>query len=110
MAAKTAYPGAPQATVADITRSKRTNDAIIDVVQDSTIKLEGAPVEMTEPIRRLTGQLRTKRADHVVHGSKTLIAALLTWGIVAPWSPDGRPYMAVATALLMSTPPRSTSP
>jgi uncharacterized membrane protein YgaE (UPF0421/DUF939 family) len=56
---------------------------------------------MTEPIRRLTGRLRTKRADHAVHGAKTLIAALLTWGIVAPWSPESRPYMAVATALLM---------
>ncbi|MFB6570769.1 aromatic acid exporter family protein [Streptomyces noursei] len=53
------------------------------------------------PLRRLAGLLRTKRADHVVHGAKTLIAALLTWGVVAPWSPDGRPYMAVATALLM---------
>ncbi|GAA3483397.1 aromatic acid exporter family protein [Streptomyces yanii] len=88
-------------TVADVTRPKRTNDAIINVVQDSTIQLERTPVAMTEPMRRLTGRLRTKRADHVVHGAKTLIAALLTWGIVAPWSPDGRPYMAVATALLM---------
>ncbi|MFB9572027.1 FUSC family protein [Streptomyces yanii] len=70
-------------------------------MQDSTIQLERTPVAMTEPMRRLTGRLRTKRADHVVHGAKTLIAALLTWGIVAPWSPDGRPYMAVATALLM---------
>ncbi|MFE7327468.1 aromatic acid exporter family protein [Streptomyces sp. NPDC057565] len=70
-------------------------------MQDSTIQLERTPVAMTEPMRRLTGRLRTKRADHVVHGAKTLIAALLTWGIVAPWSPEGRPYMAVATALLM---------
>ncbi|MGW1553066.1 FUSC family protein [Streptomyces sp. NPDC002346] len=70
-------------------------------MQDSTIQLERTPVAMTEPIRRLTGRLRTKRADHMVHGAKTLIAALLTWGIVAPWSPEGRPYMAVATALLM---------
>ncbi|MFF0291247.1 aromatic acid exporter family protein [Streptomyces sp. NPDC005262] len=54
---------------------------------------------------RLAGWLRTKRAGHVVHGSKTLIAALLTWGIVAPWSPEGRPYMAVATALLMVNAP-----
>ncbi|WP_371794219.1 aromatic acid exporter family protein [Streptomyces sp. NBC_01718] len=53
------------------------------------------------PIPRLVGRLRTKRADHVVHGVKTLIAALLTWGIVAPWSTGGRPYLAVATALLM---------
>jgi hypothetical protein len=88
-------------TVADVTRSKRTNDAIIGVVQDSTIQLERTPVAMTGPMRRLTGRLRTKRADHMVHGAKTLIAALLTWGIVAPWSPEGRPYMAVATALLM---------
>ncbi|MEV6701356.1 aromatic acid exporter family protein [Streptomyces sp. NPDC051453] len=87
--------------MADVTRSKRTNDAIINVVQDSTIHLEGAPMAMAVPMRRLAGRLRTKRADHVVHGAKTLIAALLTWGIVAPWSPEGRPYMAVATALLM---------
>lgn len=53
------------------------------------------------PIPRLAGRLRTKRAEHVVHGAKTLIAALLAWGIVAPWSTGGRPYMAVATALLM---------
>ncbi|MEV7236556.1 aromatic acid exporter family protein [Streptomyces sp. NPDC051020] len=70
-------------------------------MQDSIIQLGSVPVAMTQPIRRLTGRLRTTRADHVVHGSKTLIAALLTWGIVAPWSPEGRPYMAVATALLM---------
>ncbi|MET9588684.1 FUSC family protein [Streptomyces sp. NPDC006539] len=70
-------------------------------MQDSTIHLERAPVTMPGPIPRLVGRLRTKRADHVVHGAKTLIAALLTWGIVAPWSTGGRPYMAVATALLM---------
>jgi uncharacterized membrane protein YgaE (UPF0421/DUF939 family) len=37
----------------------------------------------------------------VVHGLKTLIAALLAWGVVAPWASDGRSYLAVATALLM---------
>jgi uncharacterized membrane protein YgaE (UPF0421/DUF939 family) len=37
----------------------------------------------------------------VVHGLKTLIAALLAWGVVAPWAPGGRPYLAVATALLL---------
>jgi uncharacterized membrane protein YgaE (UPF0421/DUF939 family) len=37
----------------------------------------------------------------VVHGVKTLIAALLTWGIAASWSPGGHPYLAVATAMLM---------
>ncbi|WP_433134908.1 FUSC family protein [Streptomyces sp. CA-106110] len=36
-----------------------------------------------------------------MHGLKSLIAALLTWGITAPWFPGGRPYLAVATALLM---------
>ncbi|MGW5277457.1 FUSC family protein [Streptomyces sp. NPDC004044] len=70
-------------------------------MQDSTIQLGRTPVTTAGPLRRLAGLLRTKRADHVVHGAKTLFAALLTWGIVAPWSPDGRPYMAVATALLM---------
>ena len=92
---------APRVTVADVTRSKRTYDAIIDIVQDSTIHLERTPVTTPGPIPRLAGRLRTKRADHVVHGAKTLIAALLTWVIVAPWSTGGRPYMAVATALLM---------
>ncbi|MFD7206610.1 aromatic acid exporter family protein [Streptomyces sp. NPDC059893] len=70
-------------------------------MQDSTIQLEHTSATTAGPLRRLAGLLRTKRADHVVHGAKTLIAALLTWGIVTPWSPDGHPYMAVATALLM---------
>ncbi|MFE4723780.1 aromatic acid exporter family protein, partial [Streptomyces sp. NPDC056728] len=59
------------------------------------------PVPAAGPLRRLAGRLSTKRAGHVVHGAKTLIAAMLTWSIVAPWSPEGRPYLAVATALLM---------
>ncbi|MGW7002602.1 FUSC family protein [Streptomyces sp. NPDC054933] len=33
---------------------------------------------------------------------KSLLAALLAWGIVAPWIPGGRPYLAVATALIMA--------
>ncbi|MGW5047886.1 aromatic acid exporter family protein [Streptomyces griseoluteus] len=33
---------------------------------------------------------------------KSLTAALLTWGAVAPWVPGGRPYLAVATALIMA--------
>ncbi|MEU9446498.1 aromatic acid exporter family protein [Streptomyces sp. NPDC048304] len=36
-----------------------------------------------------------------MHGIKTLISALLTWGIVAPWDPESRPYLAVAIAVLM---------
>ncbi|WP_046731789.1 aromatic acid exporter family protein [Streptomyces humi] len=32
---------------------------------------------------------------------KTLIAASLTWAVTAPWSAHDRPYLAVATALLM---------
>ncbi|MET7931232.1 aromatic acid exporter family protein [Streptomyces sp. NPDC005349] len=70
-------------------------------MQDSTIQPGRTEETTTGPLRRLAGLLRTKRTDHVVHGAKTLIAALLTWGIVTPWAPDGRPYMAVATALLM---------
>src|SRR5437899_2413237 len=42
------------------------------------------------------------RAGHVVHGVKSLTAALLAWGVVAPWAPGGRPYLAVATALIMA--------
>ncbi|MFD4653619.1 aromatic acid exporter family protein [Streptomyces sp. NPDC058441] len=70
-------------------------------MQDSTIRLGRTPVPAAGPLRRLAGRLSTKRAGHVVHGAKTLIAAMLTWSIVAPWSPEGRPYLAVATALLM---------
>ncbi|MFF1592983.1 aromatic acid exporter family protein [Streptomyces sp. NPDC058286] len=70
-------------------------------MQDSIIRVERAPETTARPIPRLAGRLRTKRADHLVHGAKTLIATLLAWGIVAPWSAGGRPYVAVATALLM---------
>ncbi|MEU6665820.1 aromatic acid exporter family protein [Streptomyces sp. NPDC046727] len=70
-------------------------------MQNSTIPLGRTPVTTAGPLRRLAGLFRAKRADHVVHGVKTLISALLAWGIAAPWSPDGRPYVAVATALLM---------
>ncbi|MFB7999089.1 aromatic acid exporter family protein [Streptomyces sp. NPDC056002] len=70
-------------------------------MQDSTIRLGRTPVPAAGPLRRLAGRLSTQRAGHVVHGAKTLIAAMLTWSIVAPWSPEGRPYLAVTTALLM---------
>lgn len=52
-------------------------------------------------VRRLARRLRAPRTGHVVHGLKTLIAVLLTWGIAAPWSPGGHPYLAVATTMLM---------
>ncbi|MFE1855863.1 hypothetical protein [Streptomyces sp. NPDC059489] len=45
------------------------------------------------------------RADYAVHGVKSLIAALLAWGAVAPWSPGNRPHLAVATALIMANAP-----
>ncbi|MQY39958.1 hypothetical protein SRB17_79870 [Streptomyces sp. RB17] len=38
----------------------------------------------------------------MVHGVKSLMAALLAWAVVAPWAPGGRPYLAVATALIMA--------
>ncbi|WEO99812.1 hypothetical protein A6P39_040450 [Streptomyces sp. FXJ1.172] len=46
-----------------------------------------------------------RRADYVVHGLKSLTAALLAWGVAAPWSPGNRPYLAVATALIMANAP-----
>ncbi|MGV9338811.1 aromatic acid exporter family protein [Streptomyces sp. NPDC003688] len=52
-------------------------------------------------MRRITGRLRGRRADRAVHGAKTLIAALFAWGVVAPWAAESRPYVAVATAVLM---------
>ncbi|MFJ9867481.1 aromatic acid exporter family protein [Streptomyces sp. NPDC101165] len=56
---------------------------------------------ITELMRTLTRRIRSKRADHAVHGVKTAIAALLTWAAVAPWAPESQPYLAVATAVLM---------
>ncbi|MGW1916786.1 FUSC family protein [Streptomyces sp. NPDC002076] len=52
-------------------------------------------------MRTLTRRIHGKRADHVVHGVKTVIAALLTWAVAAPWAPEKQPYLAVATAVLM---------
>ncbi|MFG2881864.1 aromatic acid exporter family protein [Streptomyces sp. NPDC048297] len=51
--------------------------------------------------RRFVRRLSAGRPGHVVHGAKTLIAALLTWCAAAPWAATGRPFLAVATALLM---------
>jgi uncharacterized membrane protein YgaE (UPF0421/DUF939 family) len=99
--ARTAHPAGTAVAVVDVTRPKRTNDATIISVQHSTTLLERTSVTVAQPIRRLIRQIRSRRADHVVHGIKTLIAALLTWGIVAPWAPESRPYLAVATAVLM---------
>lgn len=52
-------------------------------------------------MRHLAHRMRSERPGHVVRGAKALIAALLAWGVAAPWSPGGSPYLAVATALLM---------
>ncbi|MFE0382145.1 aromatic acid exporter family protein [Streptomyces inhibens] len=59
------------------------------------------PGPVTGSVRRLAHGVRGRPPGHVVHGGKTLIAALFAWGVAASWSPDGRPYLAVATALLM---------
>ncbi|MGW2935516.1 hypothetical protein ACWDA7_27490 [Streptomyces sp. NPDC001156] len=72
-------------------------------MQVSTIRRGVRPTATvaTSAVRRLGDRLRGRRPGQVVHGLKTLIAALLAWGVVAPWAPGGRPYLAVATALLL---------
>ncbi|MFI2207137.1 aromatic acid exporter family protein [Streptomyces sp. NPDC020192] len=70
-------------------------------MQDSTILSGRTAVTLTQLRRTLTRQIHSERADHVVHGVKTVITALLTWAVVAPWAPDSQPYLAVATAVLM---------
>ncbi|MEV6027694.1 aromatic acid exporter family protein [Streptomyces sp. NPDC052036] len=52
-------------------------------------------------VRQLAHRVRVARRGRVVHGAKALLAALLAWGAVSLWSPEERPYLAVATALLM---------
>ncbi|MBB5926300.1 FUSC family protein [Streptomyces echinatus] len=70
-------------------------------MQDSTIVVERTALTVSAPVRALARRFQGKRADHVVHGVKTVIAALLTWAVVAPWVPQNQPYLAVATAVLM---------
>ncbi|MGQ5640904.1 MULTISPECIES: FUSC family protein [unclassified Streptomyces] len=70
-------------------------------MQDSTIVVERTAMPVTAPVRALARRIQGKHADHVVHGVKTVIAALLTWAVVAPWVPQNQPYLAVATAVLM---------
>ncbi|MFE2132990.1 aromatic acid exporter family protein, partial [Streptomyces sp. NPDC059466] len=70
-------------------------------MQHSTILPERVLATVVGAMRHLAHRIRDRRPGHVVHGVKTLIAALLAWGVAAPWSPGGSPYLAVATALLM---------
>ncbi|MFJ3311062.1 aromatic acid exporter family protein [Streptomyces sp. NPDC086549] len=70
-------------------------------MQDSTIVVERVAMPVTAPVHALARRIQGKHADHVVHGVKTVIAALLTWAVVAPWVPQNQPYLAVATAVLM---------
>ncbi|MGW0769448.1 FUSC family protein [Streptomyces sp. NPDC002676] len=85
----------------DITGSIGRKGAIIEIVQFSTILPEPAPLKVPLLAGRLTRALRARQSPHVVSGAKTLIAALLAWGASESWAPAGRPFLAVATALLM---------
>ncbi|MFI9810176.1 hypothetical protein ACIHEJ_38790 [Streptomyces sp. NPDC052301] len=74
--------------------------ATLDIVQLSTTLPRLVPARVS----RLAGPVlrrSARRPGHAVHGAKTLIAALLAWGAAAPWAAAGRPFLAVATALLM---------
>ncbi|MEU8694139.1 aromatic acid exporter family protein [Streptomyces sp. NPDC048665] len=70
-------------------------------MQDSTIWLGRLPIRAIGRVRHLTGRLRRWRPGQLVYGIKALTAALLAWTVAGPVAPDGRPYVAVATALLM---------
>ncbi|MEU6091415.1 aromatic acid exporter family protein [Streptomyces sp. NPDC047085] len=59
------------------------------------------PARVSRLAERLQRRLSTRRQGHAVHAVKTLIAALLAWGAAEPWAATGRPFLAVATALLM---------
>ncbi|WP_329524893.1 FUSC family protein [Streptomyces sp. NBC_01462] len=70
-------------------------------MQHSTILPERVMAKAAGAMRHLAHRMRSERPGHVVRGAKALIAASLAWGVAAPWSPGGSPYLAVATALLM---------
>ncbi|MGW5253531.1 hypothetical protein ACWERW_10970 [Streptomyces sp. NPDC004012] len=68
----------------------------------TALSLRGLAAAAKSTFVRLADLSRTRRAGPLVHGVKSLIAALITWGIAAAWIPGGRSsYLAVATALLM---------
>ncbi|MFD7101338.1 FUSC family protein [Streptomyces celluloflavus] len=48
------------------------------------------------------GRFRHRRPDQLVYGIKALSAALIAWTFAGPVAPDGRAYVAVATALFMA--------
>ncbi|GAA3169158.1 aromatic acid exporter family protein [Streptomyces ramulosus] len=53
-------------------------------------------------MHHLVGRLRHRRPGRLVHGIKASAAALAAWTLAGPVAPDGRAYVAVATALLMA--------
>ncbi|MFJ5679106.1 aromatic acid exporter family protein [Streptomyces sp. NPDC093097] len=52
-------------------------------------------------VHRLVGRFRHRRPSQLVYGIKALTAALTAWALAGPAAPDGRAYLAVATALFM---------
>ncbi|MCN9244396.1 aromatic acid exporter family protein [Streptomyces sp. RY43-2] len=59
------------------------------------------PVPAIRRAHRLVGGFRHRRPRQLAYGIKALTAALLAWALAGPAAPEGRAYVAVATALLM---------
>jgi hypothetical protein len=91
-----------KANVAYATKRNRIKDVIINFMHRTTaLSLRGIATAAESTFVRLAGLSRMRRTGPLVHGVKSLIAALITWGIAAAWIPGGQSYLAVATALLM---------
>ncbi|MET8956480.1 hypothetical protein [Streptomyces sp. NPDC004533] len=53
-------------------------------------------------VQRRISELRANRGEYVLrHGAKSLIAAVLTWQLIALWLPGQQQFLGVATALVM---------
>lgn len=87
--------------VSNVTNAVAAEGATLDIVQRSTISSGPVSMRVSPPAQRLLRRLSALRPGYVVHGVKTLIAALLAWCATAPWAATGRPFLAVATALVM---------
>ncbi|MEV5988844.1 aromatic acid exporter family protein [Streptomyces sp. NPDC052051] len=70
-------------------------------MQLSTILPGRLPVPSIRRAHHLVSGFRHRRPRQLVYGIKALTAALLAWVIAGPAAPEGRAYVAVATALLM---------
>ncbi|WP_159056478.1 hypothetical protein [Streptomyces yokosukanensis] len=73
-----------------------------------TDRRRGGATATPQALAALPGRIRTigsGRSEYVLHGVKSLIAAVLTWQLIALWLPGQQQFLGVATALFMANAP-----